>query len=644
MICQNCQTENRPDRKFCLKCGQRLASTCPNCGTSNEPQAAFCGECGTQLTPVRTTGVPWRPGQAHPRSQVRPTRGRGHRSAAPSPSRSGASCRCCSPISSATRRGRSGSTARRRASCSTGISPPHARSSSGTAAPSRSSSAMPSWPSGAHRPPTRTMPSVPSGRALTWSPWCRASDPIGRYRRRSSSAPPSIPARLRSRSAPTGQGMVAGDVVNTASRLQSAAAPGTVLVGESTMRAASGAIAFEPVGEQALKGKQAPVAAWRAVSVVGPRRWRRPQRPHRAAVRRSRRRIRSDQGAAPRDRRGPAGAPDLDHGRRRDRQEPPGVGVAEVPRRRRRSGVLASRPVAGLRRGSGLLGARRDGPTSGGHRRAGRCRLHGRQARGVRERVCRGPGGGTLDPAPPAGAPGARGTTWRPTRRAVRRLAALLRTDRRAGHDGSRLRGPAMGRRRPGRVHRVGPRVVPKPADPHRDPRAAGALRSPPDLGCRPARHHGPPSRPAAGTRDVRARRGHGAGSAGRARRDDRRPRRGRPALRGGAVPDARRSRPDPQERRRLRARRYRRARAARIAAVADRGATRLAPGRRATNGAGWCGPRPVVHAPVRLPRCPASRPTGSSPRCATWSGASSCQSSRTLVRRSADSTASSAR
>ena len=37
----------------------------------------------------------------------------------------------------------------------------------------------------------------------------------------------------------TGQGMVAGDLVNTASRLQSAAAPGTVLVGEATQRAAS---------------------------------------------------------------------------------------------------------------------------------------------------------------------------------------------------------------------------------------------------------------------------------------------------------------------------------------------------------------------------------------------------------------------
>jgi class 3 adenylate cyclase len=68
-----------------------------------------------------------------------------------------------------------------------------------------------------------------------------------------------------------GQGMLAGDLVNTAARLQSAAPPGTLLVGETTMRAASAAINFESAGEQLLKGKDAPVAAWRALQVVGER-------------------------------------------------------------------------------------------------------------------------------------------------------------------------------------------------------------------------------------------------------------------------------------------------------------------------------------------------------------------------------------
>ncbi len=66
----------------------------------------------------------------------------------------------------------------------------------------------------------------------------------------------------------TNQGLVAGDLVNTAARLQAAAQPGTVLVGEATQRAASRAIAFEEAGDQALKGKSAPVPAWRALRVV----------------------------------------------------------------------------------------------------------------------------------------------------------------------------------------------------------------------------------------------------------------------------------------------------------------------------------------------------------------------------------------
>ncbi len=66
----------------------------------------------------------------------------------------------------------------------------------------------------------------------------------------------------------TGEGMVAGDLVNTASRLQSIAPEGTVLVGEATERAANRAIQFEAAGEQMLKGKAAPVPAFRALRVV----------------------------------------------------------------------------------------------------------------------------------------------------------------------------------------------------------------------------------------------------------------------------------------------------------------------------------------------------------------------------------------
>jgi class 3 adenylate cyclase/tetratricopeptide (TPR) repeat protein len=69
----------------------------------------------------------------------------------------------------------------------------------------------------------------------------------------------------------TGQGLVAGDLVNTASRLQSVAPSGTVLVGEATRQAAGAAIAFEAQGEAQLKGKTLPVPAYRALRVVAER-------------------------------------------------------------------------------------------------------------------------------------------------------------------------------------------------------------------------------------------------------------------------------------------------------------------------------------------------------------------------------------
>src|SRR2546430_2337043 len=65
-----------------------------------------------------------------------------------------------------------------------------------------------------------------------------------------------------------GQGMVAGDLVNTASRIQSAAEPGTVLVGETTRRTTEPTVVYEAVGTHVLKGKDEPVALWRALRVV----------------------------------------------------------------------------------------------------------------------------------------------------------------------------------------------------------------------------------------------------------------------------------------------------------------------------------------------------------------------------------------
>lgn len=64
------------------------------------------------------------------------------------------------------------------------------------------------------------------------------------------------------------QGLVVGDIVNVASRLQTAAPAGTVLVSESTERSARRAIQFESVGDLSVKGRAQTVSGWRAIRVV----------------------------------------------------------------------------------------------------------------------------------------------------------------------------------------------------------------------------------------------------------------------------------------------------------------------------------------------------------------------------------------
>ncbi len=68
-----------------------------------------------------------------------------------------------------------------------------------------------------------------------------------------------------------GQGLVAGDLVNTASRVQAVAAPGAVLVGEATRRATDAAVRYEPAGTHVLKGKAEPLPLYRALQVVATR-------------------------------------------------------------------------------------------------------------------------------------------------------------------------------------------------------------------------------------------------------------------------------------------------------------------------------------------------------------------------------------
>jgi class 3 adenylate cyclase len=61
-----------------------------------------------------------------------------------------------------------------------------------------------------------------------------------------------------------GEGIVTGDVVNTAARIQSAAPVNAVAVGELTYRATSRVFEYEPLQPVSVKGKAETLALWRA--------------------------------------------------------------------------------------------------------------------------------------------------------------------------------------------------------------------------------------------------------------------------------------------------------------------------------------------------------------------------------------------
>jgi class 3 adenylate cyclase len=71
-----------------------------------------------------------------------------------------------------------------------------------------------------------------------------------------------------------GESMVAGDVVNTASRLQNSAPVDGIIVGEETYLATRDAIEYEPAPPVVAKGKEQALAVWvalRATTAVGER-------------------------------------------------------------------------------------------------------------------------------------------------------------------------------------------------------------------------------------------------------------------------------------------------------------------------------------------------------------------------------------
>ena len=281
--------------------------------------------------------------------------------------------------------------------------------------------------------------------------------------------------------------MVAGDLVNTASRVQSVAEPGTVFVGESTRRATEQTVVYEEAGAFELKGKDGLLPLWRALRVVSGARGSLKSTGLEAPVRRPRPGTAPDQGPLPHLCRGAQGASDLGHRDRRDRQVAPRLGVLQVLRRPAAAHVLAPRPLSCLRRRRHLLGARGHGADALPDRRrrgAGYCaREAARDARGAHPRSR---GAAVRRAARRAAARAGRAGGARQAG-AVRRLAALLRAARRRLPHRARVRGHAVGGREPARLRRVPARMVAQLAAVRDHAGAPGAARAPDELGRRPA-------------------------------------------------------------------------------------------------------------------------------------------------------------
>ena len=255
VTCPSCGTSNEAGAKFCNECGKPMSGLCPTCGTANPPSAKFCNQCGTSI---------------------------GSDAAAQAPGQVPADGAVVGPGGSAERRlvsvmfadlvgfttlseGRDAEETRelltRYFDMARGIIERHG----GTVEKFIGDAVMAVWgaPTAHEDDAERAVRSALELVAAVPALGDEAHPIQARAGVLTGEAAVTVGA--------TNQGLVAGDMVNTASRLQSAAAPGTVLVGEATYRAASTAISFEPAGEQTMKGKALPVPAWRATAVVAMR-------------------------------------------------------------------------------------------------------------------------------------------------------------------------------------------------------------------------------------------------------------------------------------------------------------------------------------------------------------------------------------
>jgi class 3 adenylate cyclase/tetratricopeptide (TPR) repeat protein len=245
MRCHACGTENDEGRKFCGECGAPLAVACAACGTQNSPGAKFCGECGSTLG----TAAPARAPTVEPLAERRLV------------SVLFADLVGFTTVSEA----RDAEDVRELLSryfdtCRTLIT-----RYGGTVEKFIGDAVMAVWgaPVAMEDDAERAVRAAIdlAGAVEALGAEIGTDGLRARVGVLTGEAAVTIGAQA--------EGMVAGDLVNTASRIQSVAEPGTVLVGESTKRATEAAVVYESAGIRELKGKAESVQVWRAVRVIG---------------------------------------------------------------------------------------------------------------------------------------------------------------------------------------------------------------------------------------------------------------------------------------------------------------------------------------------------------------------------------------
>jgi class 3 adenylate cyclase/tetratricopeptide (TPR) repeat protein len=272
MTCAACGTDNRPDRKFCANCGAPLAVRCANCGASNLPGERFCGECGRPLvgdaTPAAT--VPATPPVITSTSDDAGAAVASSSAPAPTTAERRLVSVLFADLVEFTRLSErlDVEAVRELQTAYFGAAREVIGRHGGLVEKFIGDAVMAVWGAPlAHEDDAER--SVRAALGLV--------DAIARLRDELNIPELNLRSGVLTGEAAVvvgavGEGLVSGDLVNTAARIQSVARPGTVLVGEATMRATEAAIAYEKDVAADLKGKSAPVQTWRATHVVAGRR------------------------------------------------------------------------------------------------------------------------------------------------------------------------------------------------------------------------------------------------------------------------------------------------------------------------------------------------------------------------------------